>query len=220
MMSVLLVVALVVSLVVSAFCSGAETGFLSVSRDRVLHMARQGGKRAQIVYLALSNISRSTSALLVGNNLVAVGFSTASAALAARVFPDSPVAQMVWSAVAAITVLYLGEFLPKLFCSTRPLRRTLALAYAWRAFERVFGPLGVVVQAIVSRLLPRREPRTQMTPETVLRILEDRKDGVKLSDFESALVGRLMVLRAKGASVTPETLLSVLDDEFKEEIEK
>ena len=220
MMSVLLVVALVASLAVAAFCAGAETGFLSVSRDRVLHMARQGGKRAQIVHLALANISRSTSALLVGNNLASVGFSTASAALAVRAFPDSPAAQTAWSAAAAIAVLYLSEFLPKLFCSARPLRRTLALAHAWRAFDRVFGPLGAVVQAIVSRLLPRREPRTQMTPETVLRILEDRKDGVKLSDFESALVGRLMVLRAKGASVTPETLLSALDGEFREEIEK
>ena len=38
------------------------------------------------------------------------------------------------------------------------------------------------------------------------------KDGVKLSDFESALIGRIMVLRARGEFVIPETLLSALDD--------
>ena len=46
----------------------------------------------------------------------------------------------------------------------------------------------------------------------MLKILKDRKDGVKLSDFESALIGRIMVLRARGESVIPETLLSALDD--------
>ena len=51
-----------------------------------------------------------------------------------------------------------------------------------------------------------------MTPESVLKILKDRKDGVKLSDFESALIGRIMVLRARGESVIPETLLPALDD--------
>ena len=48
--------------------------------------------------------------------------------------------------------------------------------------------------------------------DELLRILQDRKDGVKLSDFESALIGRIMVLRARGEFVIPETLLSALDD--------
>ena len=41
---------------------------------------------------------------------------------------------------------------------------------------------------------------------------EDRKDGVKLSDFESALIRRIMQLRAKGEFVVPDTLLPALDD--------
>jgi hypothetical protein len=61
-------------------------------------------------------------------------------------------------------------------------------------------------------VLPDRETKTKMTPESVLKILKDRKDGVKLSDFESALIGRIMVLRARGEFVIPETLLSALDD--------
>ena len=56
-----------------------------------------------------------------------------------------------------------------------------------------------------------------MTPEAVLKILEDRRDGVKLSDFESALIGRLMVLRANGQQVSPESLLSVLDHDLEDE---
>ena len=210
-MTVLLVIAILASLAVAAFCAGAETGFLSVSRGRILHMAREGGARARIVQSALADMGRTTTTLLVGNNLAGVSYSSASAALATLALPGSPAGQSVWSAVAAVVVLFAGEFLPKLLCSARPLRRTLQLAPAWSVFSRIFAPVAAVVQRVVSGLLPRREPKARVTPETVLKILADRKDGVRLSDFESALVGRIMVLRSKGEFITPDTLLTALD---------
>ena len=68
------------------------------------------------------------------------------------------------------------------------------------------------MQGVIDRFLPKREARPKMTPEAVLKILEDRKDGVKISNFESALIGRIMVLRAKGEFITPDSLLAALDD--------
>ena len=48
-MSVLLLsAAMALALAAAAFCAGTETGLLSVSRGRVLHMARQGGVRAKV----------------------------------------------------------------------------------------------------------------------------------------------------------------------------
>ena len=212
MIVLLLFLAMVASLALAAFCAGAETGFLSVRRGRVLHMAREGGVRAKVVYAAISDMGRTTTALLVGNNLASVTYSSAASALSLRLFADSSVAQFVSSLVIALALLMLGEFLPKLFCSARPLRRLLRLVPFWRIFAKVFVPVGAQVQRIVERLMPRREQRTRMTPETLLRLLEDRKDGVRLSDFESALVGRILVLRSRGEFIVPESLLSALDD--------
>ena len=211
-MTVLLFLVVVLALAVSAFCSGSETGFLSVRRERIIHMAREGGERAKVIYEAISNLGRTTTAILVGNNLANVCYSSASSALGVALFADSPAAQLVLSFLSALAILFLGEFMPKLLCSARPLRRLLWLAPAWRVFARFFAPVGACVQAIVERLMPKREAKARITPETVLKILADRKDGVKLSDFESALVGRIMVLRAKGEFVVPETLLPALDD--------
>ena len=211
-MTILLFLVVVLALATAAFCAGCETGFLSVRRGRVIHMAREGGVRAKIIHEAISNMGRTTTALLVGNNLAAVCYSSASSAFAAALYADSPAMQVVLSFVSALAILFLGEFLPKLLCSARPLRRLLWLAPAWRVFARVFAPVGAAVQLVVERVLPKRETKTKMTPESVLKILKDRKDGVKLSDFESALIGRIMVLRAKGEFVVPETLLSALDD--------
>ena len=212
MIAALLVLVLVFSLVAAAFCAGAETGFLSVRRERILHLAREGGRLAKIVQTAIADMGRTTTALLVGNNLAAVCYSSASSALVAALYADSPAAQFALSLVSALAILFLGEFLPKLLCSARPLRRLLWLAPAWQAFARVFVPVASFVQLLVERLLPKREAKAKMTPEAVLKILKDRKDGVKLSDFESALIGRIMVLRSKGEFVVPETLLPALDD--------
>ena len=42
----LLLLAALLALAVAAFCAGTETAFLSVSRERILHLAREGGRKA------------------------------------------------------------------------------------------------------------------------------------------------------------------------------
>jgi len=212
MMVVVLVLLMVVALIGAAFCAGSETGFLSVSRGRVLHMARMGGAHAKIVQCAIADMGRTTTTLLIGNNLSAVTYSSVSAALAASYLPSSAVVQTIWSVFAAFVMLYVGEFLPKLLCSARPLRRTLQVAPVWIWVRAGLYPIVAVFDVFLSWILPRRENRVKVTPTTVLKILEDRKDGVRLSELESALISRLMVLRSKGQEVTPESLLKALDE--------
>ncbi|MGN0833856.1 MAG: CNNM domain-containing protein [Kiritimatiellia bacterium] len=211
-MTIVLFLAAVLALCVSAFCSGAETGFLSVRRGRIIHMAREGGVRAKVIQEAIFHLGRTMTALLVGNNLANVSYSSAFTALVVASEISSPAAEAALSFLSALILLFFGEFLPKLFCAARPLRRLLALAPYWRWFARVFVPVGACVQLLIERLMPSCEPKLRVTPETVLKILKDRKDGVKLSDFENALIGRILVLRSQGRTVTPESLLSALDE--------
>ena len=59
----------------------------------------------------------------------------------------------------------------------------------------------------------RRAEKYSLTAHDLVRILQDRRDGVVLSNFESALVTRIVVLRVKGRPITPEALLSALREE-------
>jgi len=215
MITVLLAIVLLLALALAAFCAGAETGFLSVNRGRIVHMARAGSRAAGIVQHALSDVSYTLTALLVGNNVGAVTFSSASAALAVRLFPDSVGGRAAWSFAAALAMLALGEFLPKLLCAARPLGRTLLLAPAYRVFRVVFAPLTALAAAVTGFFAGPSAPREKLTPDDLLRILRDRKDGVRLTDFESALIARILVLRTKGRAVTAESILSALDDEAR-----
>ena len=209
----LLIVAALASLAAAAFCSGAETAFLSVSRERILHLAREGGKKAKTVQKALSSMPRTTTTLLIGTNLASVAYSSATAALAGAFFAGSPAAGPAWSFGAAALLLYAAEFLPKALCAARPLRRSLAIAPVYHVFEATLRPLAFVCMKLTDVFVPKRESKYKLTADDLLRILQDRKDGVCLSDIESALVTRIIVLRVKGKPITPEAILSALRDE-------
>lgn len=201
MITALLILAIVFTLAGAAFCAGAETGFLSVSRERILHLSRAGGRKAKKVQAALSDMGRTTTTLLIGNNLASVGYSVAAAALSDNA---------LWSFFAAFLVLYVSEFMPKLLCAARPLRRILYLADAYSVLARILSPLTWVALTFTDLFVPRKESKYRVTAADLVRILQDRKDGVCLSDFESALISRIVVLRVKGKPITPEALLSAL----------
>ena len=210
MIEILLFLAAMAALAGAAFCAGAETGFLSVSRERVLHLSREGGVKAAKVQRALADMARTTTTLLIGNNLASVGYSSAFAALSARISGSSTTASAVLGFVGAFMLLYCAEFMPKLLFAARPLRRILAVAGAYELLAAALKPAVSLAMRFTDLFLPRREQKYKLTSADLLRILQDRKDGVCLTDFESALITRIFVLRAKGSPITREAILDAL----------
>lgn len=209
----LLVLAAVAMLAVTAFCAGAETAFLSVSRERILHLAREGGRKAKVIHKALAAMPRTMTTLLIGSNLASVAYSSAMAELAEELFVDRAAASALWSFSAAFTILYAAEFMPKMLCAARPLRRVLTLAPAYRVMNEALRPLTALGMKLTDLFVPGKEVKSRLTSADLLNILQDRKDGVCLSDIESALVTRIIVLRVKGKPITPEAILSALREE-------
>ena len=212
----LLLLAALAMLALTAFCAGAETAFLSVSRERILHLSREGGRKAKIIQRALAAMPRTMTTLLIGSNLASVAYSSATAALAGALFSQRATASALWSFGAAFTILYAAEFLPKMLCAARPLRRILAMAPAYRVLDAALRPLTALGMKLTDLFVPRKEARNALTSADLLRILQDRKDGVCLSDIESALITRIIVLRVKGRVITPEAILSALRDDEEE----
>ena len=211
MIVALLFLSALLALAWAAFCAGAETAFLSVSRERILHLARAGGRKAKKVQKALSDMGRTTTTLLIGNNFASVAYSSATAAISMDLFGGSATASAIWGFFAAFTVLYVSEFMPKLLCAARPLRRSLMLATAYEIMAAILRPLTALAMKFTDLFIGgRRDEKYKLTVKDLERILQDRRDGVCLSDFESALITRIVVLRAKGQPITPESLLSAL----------
>ena len=141
-----------------------------------------------------------------------MSYSATTAAIASNLFSKESVANIVWSLFAAFLVLYTSEFMPKLLCSARPLRRSLLLAGPYRAVSIALAPLTAVAMKLTDVFMPQKESKYSLTTSDLIRILEDRKDGVCLSDIESALITKILVLRVKGRKITPQEILSALKD--------
>lgn len=212
MIVIFLLLGAFVALCFSAFFSGSETAFLSVSRERILHMAREGGVRAKRIQKALSDMSWTTTTLLIGNNIANVSYSAATAALSVHLFSQNEIASVVWSCFAAFIVLYTSEFIPKLLCSARPLRRSLLLSGPFSVISILLSPITYVAIKVTNFFIPSKKTRDRLTVRDLVRILEDRKDGVCLSDVESALITKIIILRSKGKKITVESLLDAIRD--------
>ena len=153
-------------------------------------------------------MARTTTTLLIGNNIASVAYSTSTTALIVATGAEW---RAFWGFVAAFIVLYVSEFMPKMLCSARPLRRSLKIAGAYGVLAAVLRPLTTVALAVTGLFIPRRpEKRYELTTFDLMRILKDRRDGVCLSDIESALIGRIMVLRVKRKPITADAILSAL----------
>ena len=190
------------SVAVAAFCAGVETGFLSVSRVRLLSLVRQSAPRAKRLARILGDMSRVLTTLLVGNNLAAVLFSTASASLGAHLFAKMPLAHSAWSLVAAVLMLFLGEYLPKLIFASRPLRRSLWASGPYRVLARALSLPVAAFSAFVRTVFRVRQPRSLrlgVSRDGLRMLVADRRDATRLTQFERRLIDRVLMLQASFA---------------------
>jgi putative hemolysin len=201
-MSMVLLISFLLLLVASGFCSGCETGFLSVPKIRVEILARQGSKRAKRLAKAIADLPRVVTTLLVANNVVNVSASTVSAAMVVAAAPDSPAVQSVLSGGLAVMILFCGEYLPKLLFATRPMRRMLAIIAVYRIVEKVFAPLTAVFDAFVHLLFGVQKvtvSRSGDSRDRLRRLIADTNDATRLTPFERRLIDRVLMLQTLSA---------------------
>jgi len=199
----LYVLAIPCCLAASAFFAGTETGVLSINHARLMHLVRSGSKAAGILKNYISNMQRFMATILVGNNLMNVMLSTISASLAQTCFPDHHAAQTAWAVAMAFTVLFFGEYLPKLFFTTRPLRRTLLVARTFRVVEKLLTPLTALVLFLTKWMVPpNRSASGQqflMTREYLQNVVSDPREGSHITAVERLMINRVLALESLSA---------------------
>ncbi|MBW2220645.1 MAG: HlyC/CorC family transporter [Deltaproteobacteria bacterium] len=95
----------------SAFFSGIETAFVSLSDIRIQHLLEEKKRGISLVKTLKDNYQRLIITILVGNNLVNIAASSIATSIAIDVFKSNAIA----IAVGAMTlvILIFGEIIPK-----------------------------------------------------------------------------------------------------------
>jgi len=200
-----------------AFFAGTESGVLCVSRVRLMHFVRNGLKSATILASYLDNMQHFVVTVLVGCNLSNVILSTLSASLAHILFPGLPLVQALWACGVVGMVLFFSEYLPKLFFTTRPLRRTLLVMDVFRVMDRLLYPITWLVFKLTSRFGPveaQGQQQSLITRKFIQEVVSDPKDGAQITHMERLMINRVLDLQLQTAAqvMTPlEKVISVTE---------
>jgi len=181
--------------------AGIETGVISINRLRLMHRARNGSRRARLIGDFLRQPDRLLATTLVGTNLFHVIFTTLLASFAEQRWGDW--GQALAAVVAALLVLVAGEYLPKVWFSSRPLERCLPLAGLLRAAEWLCQPLATLVMALTRWASPHQRSGGRnpfVTREHLQMLTRDSEAGGQISTFERLMIQRVLDLQLKTAA--------------------
>ncbi len=153
------IVAIVVALgglVLSAFNSGSEIAFFSLTRDDVASI-EDDERRARVEAL-LANPEKLLATILIGNNLVNIMIVIVLnyAFIQMMHFHSSVASFLVQTVILTFLILLFGEIIPKLYATNYNVKMAQAVAGPLRLAVRLLSPLSRLLMkstAIVDRMV-------------------------------------------------------------------
>ena len=157
-----------VFLAFSAFFSSSEAAFLSVRRLRLRHLEATGVKGAQRVLRMVEQPEKLLPTILLGNNLVNVGFASIATALFVSLLGQGR-GVTVATIAGTIALLILGETIPKTLAIRHAERTTFLYAQPLRWIGILFFPIVVTIEVLNrgATKLFRGSPRSLVTEEEI-----------------------------------------------------
>ncbi len=137
-------VILLLLLFFSAFISGSEVAYFSLSPADLGSLREKKGKRPAMALKLLSRPERLLSTILVTNNTLNISIIILAAFISSQLFDftDNPVMGFIIEAVVITFMLLLfGEIMPKVYASRNQLRFSLIMAPALTLCVSIFKPL-------------------------------------------------------------------------------
>ena len=175
----------------SAFFSGTETAFSSVSKIRIRNKAENGDKRAKKALYVAENYDKALSTILVGNNVVNIAASALSTILFVSFLGDA-MGTVVSTVVLTLVVLVCGEVLPKNLAIENNEKICLSAAPVLIFLMTIFTPLTFLLLRL-SKLVTNvsgknREASPTVTEDELKFIVESIEEEGVLEEQESELV--------------------------------
>lgn len=194
MVNPFLYVVVVILIMFSAFFSGTETAFASVSRIRLKYRAQNGDKRAETALRVLDRFDDALSAILIGNNIVNIGSASIATTICTVYFGES-LGPTVSTVVMTLLVLTFGEILPKTIAKENAESMALAVASILSGIMTLFKPLVwvfVQLKSFVMRFFKSNDDTPSITEEELKYMIEEIEDEGVLEEHESELIQSAM----------------------------
>lgn len=205
-------VAVLACILFSAFFSGIEIAFFSVSELKLRAMAESGDGKAKMAHYLRSNPQRLLSTILIGNNLANIAAASLATLIALRLFGSHAVA--IVTALLTLIILIFGEIVPKTLATKHALAVTVWVAYPIYGLEKLLTPILFALEPLIVKLTGGRGLSVPFATEEELKMVldESEKTGVLETD-EVQMIKNVFLLNDITAedTMTPRTYMFALD---------
>ncbi len=185
---ILLLVVIVFLLFCSAFFSGAETAFSTMSVLRMKTYAEEKRKGALKGLYICEHYEKALITILVGNNLVNIASTTICAYVLSTLIKSPTLANVINTVVMTLIVLIFGEITPKCMSKQNPEKTALKYANVLFFLMKVLTPITFLFQKL-QKLLLRKSTVQEKTPtvtETELESIIDTMQEEGVIDQQNA----------------------------------
>ncbi|MGC9554790.1 MAG: hemolysin family protein [Thermoplasmatota archaeon] len=186
------IVATIFCIGLSAFFSGSEMAFVSVSRARVRERAKRGDPRARTLDHLLKTPDEVVSAIVVGNNIVNILASVIAGFLATRAFGDIGIG--IATAVMTLLIVIFAEVTPKAFGINNE-KMAFRIARPLHILTTIFFPVSVVLTALSNGIIRlargKSRRRTAVTEEEIRAMLELGEEEGTIKKDERQMVNEI-----------------------------
>lgn len=230
MISLLLLILL--TLILSAFFSGTEIAFITANKLGVEIERDKGTQRSKLISAFYNNPKQFLSTLLVGNYIVLVIYAWCMMMLVEPIIApfvyNAALRLILVALIAALIILLLGDYFPKVIFRTMANRTILLMAYPLYFFYRVLR-FPVWVMMSFSNLLMKyifRAPVEQVSDAYTRLDLQDYVEGSLTKDqdeleagmFKNAL--QLKSLKARECMVPRTEIVHIDVEDVAEDLKK
>ena len=215
-MLVLSMVGIILLVAFSAFFSGSESAFLSISKIQMRQYLLEKRKNATLISKLKSNMDSLLSTILVGNNFVNTYSSALATSLAISLFGDRGAG--IATGIMTILVIIFGEILPKTIATNQSYEVAKIVAIPLNVIKKILFPIVFIftllskcINKIESKIAPRKAPL--ITEEELKTLIEvGNKEGTleakeknmlnKIFEFSDLRVRDILKPRTLVASIS------------------
>ncbi|MBQ3318949.1 MAG: HlyC/CorC family transporter [Spirochaetia bacterium] len=175
---------IVIFLILSAFFSGSETAFTSLSSFQVDKLAENGGKRGKILKDLYDKQSTFIATVLICNNLVNIGLSAFVTQYTIELWGDDVLGYV--TGALTLLVLIFGEVTPKNIAMVWNEPIALFIAPIFKVLSIILHPVIIVINAcssFITRLVGNRE-KDEFSPDIIYSLISSAANKGLVQDYE------------------------------------
>ena len=214
------VISIVGFLIISAFFSGSETAFFSLSKIQIKKLEKSSSKSSKRILRLLSNPKELLIIILLGNTIVNVAASSTAALIAISIgeeylpqFSQSLI-MIVEIIIMTILLLIFGEIAPKLLAFSSPEKTARSSSFFLEIIKYLLWPIIKILEFISSIFSTKNKAeQTNITSEDFKNLIKSKVTKHPLEENEKRIITSIFRFSSTDANkiMTPRVDIAGVD---------